>query len=52
MEIMEQFQNFRKTFQGDPKNEVEKLVRSGQISQAQLDDLQRKASEVKKILGI
>ena len=52
MDLLNQFQNFRRTFQGDPKSEVERLVRSGQISQTQLNELQKKAGEVRKILGV
>ena len=48
--MMQQFQQFRQTFQGDPKAEVEKLVQSGKISQQQLNQLQQMAQQFKNLL--
>lgn len=44
-QMMQQFQQFRQTFQGDPKAEVEKLLQSGRISQDQLNQLQAMAKQ-------
>lgn len=41
--MMQQFQQFRANFQGDPKAEVQKLLQSGKMSQSQLDQLQNAA---------
>ena len=41
--MMRQFQQFKQSFQGDPRAEVEKLVQSGKISQQQLNQLQQMA---------
>ena len=38
-QMMNQFQQFRQSFQGDPKAEVEKLLQSGKMSQQQLNQL-------------
>lgn len=38
--LMKAFQEFRRTFQGDPKAEVQRLLQSGQMTQEQLDLLQ------------
>ena len=35
-QMMQQFQQFRQNFQGDPKQEVQKLLQSGKMSQQQL----------------
>ena len=35
-QMMQQFQQFRNNFQGDPKQEVQKLLQSGKMSQQQL----------------
>ena len=43
--MMQQFQQFRQTFQGDPKKEVERLLQSGQMSQQQLNQLQAMAQQ-------
>lgn len=44
-QMMQQFQQFRQNFQGDPKKEVERLLQSGQISQQQLYQLQAMAQQ-------
>lgn len=49
-QMMQQFQQFRANFQGDPKKEVEKLLQSGQISQAQLVQLQAMAQQFQSFL--
>lgn len=45
MQMLQAFNNFRQTFQGDPQEEVMKLVKSGKISQQELDRLQQMASQ-------
>lgn len=42
-QMMSQFQQFKQSFQGDPKAEVEKLLQSGKMSQQQLNQLQQMA---------
>ncbi len=49
-QMMQQFQQFRANFQGDPKKEVEKLLQSGQMSQAQLDQLQAMAQQFRSFI--
>lgn len=49
--MMRQFQQFKQSFQGDPKTEVEKLVQSGRISQRQLNQLQQAATQFQQFLG-
>lgn len=48
--MMQKFQQFRATFQGDPKQEVEKLLQSGRISQQQLNQVQRLAQQFMQFL--
>lgn len=43
MQMLQQFNQFRQNFQGDPKVEVEKLLQSGQLNQQQLNQLQQMA---------
>lgn len=50
-QMMQQFQQFRANFQGDPKKEVEKLLQSGQISQEQLNQLQAMAQQFRSFMG-
>ena len=49
--LVQQFQQFKQSFQGDPRAEVEKLVQSGKISQQQLNQLQQVASQFQQLLG-
>lgn len=48
--LMQQFNQFRATFHGDPKAEVEKLLQSGKISQNQLNQIQTMAKQFESFL--
>lgn len=48
--MVQQFQQFKQSFQGDPRAEVEKLVRSGKISQQQLNQLQQMAGQFQQLM--
>lgn len=48
--MMQQFQQFRSSFTGDPKAEVEKLLRSGQMTQEQLNQLQAIAKQIAALM--
>ena len=49
-QMMQQFQQFRTNFQGNPKQEVEKLLQSGKMSQQQLNQLQGVAQQFMQFL--
>lgn len=49
-QMMQQFRQFKQTFQGDPKEEVEKLLQSGKISQEQLNQLQMMAKQFQSLM--
>lgn len=49
-QMMQQFQQFRNNFQGDPKQEVEKLLQSGKMSRQQLNQLQAMAQQFQSFL--
>lgn len=49
-QMVQQFQQFKQTFQGDPKAEVEKLVQSGRLSQEQLNQLQTMAQQFQSLM--
>lgn len=51
MAMLQQLNQFRQAFQGDPKAEVEKLLASGRISQNQLNQLQGMAKQIQSMLG-
>ena len=46
-QLVQQFQQFRNTFRGDPQQEVQKLL---QISQQQLNQLQNAAQQFQALL--
>ena len=48
--MMQQFQQFRANFQGDPKTEVQKLLQTGKMSQNQLNQLQAMAQQFQQFL--
>lgn len=49
-QMMQQFNQFRSSFQGDPKAEVEKLLQSGRMSQQQLNQLQEMAKQFQGLI--
>lgn len=48
--MMQQFQQFKANFQGDPQQEVQKLLQSGRISQEQLNQLQAMAKQFQNLM--
>lgn len=48
--MIQQLNQFRSTFQGDPKAEVEKLLQSGKMSQQQLNQLQAMAKQIQSLI--
>ncbi len=48
--LVQQFQQFKQSFHGDPKAEVEKLVQSGKISQQRLNQLQQMAGQFQQLM--
>lgn len=49
-QMMQQFQQFRQSFKGDPRQEVERLLQSGRISQDQLNQVQQMARQFQGFL--
>lgn len=45
MQMMQQFNQFRSTFQGDPKAQVEQLLKSGKMSEEQYKQLEAMAKQ-------
>lgn len=48
--IVQQIKQFQQTFKGDPKTEVERLVRTGQMSQADFDRYAQMANQIMQML--
>ena len=49
-QMVQQFNQFKASFKGDPKAEVEKLLQSGAISQDQLNHLQQMAKQFQSLM--
>ncbi len=50
MNLMTQFQNFKMGFQGDPRQRVQELLDSGQMTQEQLNQLMTMANQFRGML--
>ena len=50
MGMMSQFNNFRNSFQGDPEQKVKELLNSGQMTQAQFDQLSQMAQQFQNMM--
>lgn len=50
--LVSQFHKFKSTFQGDPQKQVQELLNSGKISQAQYDQAVQQAKALQKMLGM
>lgn len=50
MQLFQQFQQFKASFQGDPQQEVQKLLQSGKMSQQQLNQLQEMAKQIQSLM--
>jgi hypothetical protein len=50
MQMIQQFMQFKQNFKGDPKEEVQKMLQSGRISQQQLNQVQQMAGQFQHML--
>ena len=48
--LINQYNNFRSTFQGDPEQKVKDLLNSGQMTQAQFNELSQAAKAFQQLL--
>lgn len=50
-QMLQNFNQFRSNFRGDPKQQVEQLLKSGQMSQEQFQQLSTLANQFRGIIG-
>ena len=50
--FLQQFNQFRQNFQGNPREQVQALLNSGRISQEQYNQAVQKANQLQRMLGI
>lgn len=48
--MVNQFQQFRQSFQGDPRQQVQELLNTGKMSQEQFNQLSNMASQFQNLL--
>ena len=51
MQIMQEAQNFKNTFKGNPREEVQRLLNSGEMSQADFNKYSQIAQQVMQMMG-
>lgn len=49
-QLLQKFQEFRKNFSGDPQAQVQQLLRSGRITQAQYNNAVQMAQQLQHFL--
>jgi hypothetical protein len=49
-QLVQRFQQFKSTFQGDPQQEVQKMLQSGKITQQQLNQAQSFAQQFQTLM--
>lgn len=49
-DMLSQFNQFRNMFTGDPKQRVQELLNSGQMTQEQFNQLSHKANQLRHLL--
>lgn len=50
-DIIKQAQEMQKTFKGNPRDEVQKLLNSGAMSQPQFNQLSQQAQQIMQFMG-
>ena len=50
--FMKQFAEFKKSFTGNPQQQVQQMLNSGKISQAQYDQAVQKANAIRSMFGM
>ena len=49
--ILQRFQQFQRMFKGDPQKQVQELLNSGKVSQAQYNQAVQIAQQLQRIVG-
>ena len=49
--LMQRFNQFRQSFQGDPRQQIQQMLNSGRISQDQYNQAVQTAQQLQRMLG-
>ena len=50
-QMIQQLNQFRQSFQGDPKQKVQEMLNNGTITQSQLNQFQQQAKQIQQMIG-
>lgn len=50
--VMQKFMQFQQMFRGDPKQQVQQMLNSGKVSQAQYNQAVQMANQLQRMMGI
>ena len=50
--IMQRFQQFQQMFRGDPRQQIQQMLNSGKVNQAQYNQAVQMAQQVARMFGI
>ena len=50
--MMQKFQQFQRMFKGDPRQQVQQMLNSGKVSQAQYNQAVQMANQMMKMFGM
>ena len=51
MNVLQRLQQFRQTFSGNPQQQVQQMLNSGQITKQQYDNAVQMANQIQRMLG-
>ena len=49
--IMQRFQQFQQMFRGDPRQQIQQMLNSGKVSQAQYNQAVQMAQQMQRMMG-
>ena len=49
--LLQRFQQFQRTFQGDPRQQIQQLMNSGKVNQQQYNQATQMARQFQRMLG-
>ncbi len=52
MQIVKQIQDFQKTFSGDPKAQVEEMLKDGRLTQEQFNQLAQQTNQISQFMAM
>lgn len=50
--VMQQIQNLKNVFHGDPNQQIQQMLNSGKVSQEQYNTAVQQAKEIARMLGV